>query len=222
MIGRLSVLLFFPFLLAASADAQTVSLTSPNPRRWDASVTVGWLGGDKEGVARRWNDWYDTFATSIDFGRYWTSHLKIEAGATFTTEGDVYSEQMLSIPGEPSPIFFSREHRFAIRAASLGGAYQFFENTWVHPFLGAGLQLAWERERIQTPFSPVSGRGGRPLPIPNPTVVGDTRFDPLPFVTGGAKLYVHERGFIRTDLSAAFDARGAARVWWRVGGGVDF
>ena len=61
----------------------------------DVGGGAGWLAGNKEGLAEEWNDWYDTFAVSLDAGRYWTTHLKTEAGATFTGEGSVYGRDQL-------------------------------------------------------------------------------------------------------------------------------
>ncbi len=43
-----------------------------------------------------------------------------------------------------------------------------------------------------------------------------------PFITGGVKFYVSERGFIRTDMLTTFSSSGAESAVWRVGVGVDF
>jgi hypothetical protein len=214
--GRIVILSITLTVCARASAAQTVTLAPVDPKRWDTSVTIGWLGGNKDQIAERWNDWYDTFATSADVGRYWTPHLKTELGATMTSEGSVYSQEAISAPGRPSPIFISREHHFRLRALNLSAAYQFFENAWAHPFLAAGVQLGWERGRTET--FPLTSPG---FPLP-PSPDSRTRFDAHPFLSGGAKFYVTEEGFIRTDLSAAYDGRGAARVWWRIGGGIDF
>jgi hypothetical protein len=221
--GRISLLSIAAILFARIAAAQTISLAPSDPKRWDTSITIGWLGGDKEELAGEWNDWYDTFATSVEAGRYWTPHFKTDLTATFTTDGDVYSQEQFTVPGQRFPTFFSRELRFGLTALNLSASYQFLENTWVHPFVAAGLQLAWERHRVETPFPTAFGRDGRgPFPVPLSPDPSGTTFDPRPFVSGGAKFYVSEQGFIRSDLSAAFDGRGVTRVWWRVGGGIDF
>ena len=223
MIGRIAIVYMALLTGAGPADAQTISLTPTNEKAWDFGINVGWLGGDKEEIAGEWNDWYDTFGTSVDVGRYWTPHLKTEASVTFTTEGDVYSQEQFTLPGQPFPIFFSREHRFGLTALNLSAAYQLFENSWVHPFLGAGVQLGWERHRTETPFPTAFGRDGRgPFPVPLTDDPPDTTFDARPFLSGGAKFYVTEQGFLRTDLSAAFDGHGATRLSWRIGGGIDF
>jgi hypothetical protein len=209
---RLLALCVAAALLPPAAHAQSISLSPTDPKRWDTSVTVGWLGGNREEIAEPWNDWYDTFATSLQAGRYWTPHLKTELGVTITNDGSVYSSEQVVVPGQPRPTFFSREHRYGVRAADISAVYQAFENRWVHPFVGAGVHFAWERHRAETPF---------PLG-PSLPAVAESTFDPLPFVSGGTKFYVGDTGFIRTDLSAALGSAGAARVWWRIGGGIDF
>ncbi|MGH9349948.1 MAG: hypothetical protein ACRD26_22070 [Vicinamibacterales bacterium] len=214
MTGRIVILCIALAGGAPIAAAQTVILTPADPKRWDTSVTIGWLGGNKDAIAERWNNWYDTFATSVDVGRYWTPHLKTGVGATVTTEGTVYSQERLDLPGRPGPIFFTREHRFQFRSLNLSAAYQFLDNTWVHPFLAAGVQIASERGRFATfPTEPFAT---------SPPPPSRSRLDVHPFVSAGAKFYVTERGFLRTDLSAAIGARGATNVAWRAGGGVDF
>jgi hypothetical protein len=221
--GQISILSLAFILVAQAAAAQGISLAPSTPKRWDTGITIGWLGGDKEELAGEWNEWYDTFATSVDVGRYWTPHFKTDLSATFTTDGEVYSQGQFAVPGQPFPLYFSRQHRFGVKALNLSAAYQLLENTWVHPFVGVGVHLAWERHRIETPFPTAFGRDGRgPFPVPVSPDPSRTTFDPRPFVLGGAKFYVSEQGFIRTDLSAAFDGRGATRVWWRIGGGIDF
>jgi hypothetical protein len=219
---RISFLIFIPILFASTATAQTISLAPSDPKHWEASASIGWLGGNKEEIAGDWNQWYDTFATSLDVGRYWTPHLKTDLGVTFTTDGEVYSQERFT-PSVPSaPVFFSREHRFGLTTLNLSATYQFLENRWVHPFLGGGMQLAWERHRIEPPFATAFGRDGRAFAVPPSGSAGRTTFDPRPFASAGAKFYVSEQGFIRTEVSAAFDGRGTTRAWWRVGGGFDF
>ena len=222
MIGRLAFLFFLFHQLAANAAAQTVTLAPSSLNRWDATMSVGWLGGDKEAIAEQWNEWYDTFAASADLGRYWTTNFKTEIGATFTTEGGVYSQEQLPVPNPSFPAFFSREHRYAVQAVTLGATYQFFENAWVHPFVGGGVQLAWERHHAETPFPLVFGRDGRALPVPPTDNARRTTFDPQPFLSCGAKFYVSERGFIRSDVTAVVDGGRATRASWRIGAGIDF
>lgn len=208
-------------LLAASpAAAQTISTTPRNPARWDVGGGIGWLAGNKDDLAGEWNDWYDTYAVSLDAGRYWTPHLKTEASATFTSEGSVYGQDQLAIPVQPYSIYRFREHHFRLTAISAAAVYQFLENSWVHPFVAAGVSVEWERERTLTQqFLPTNERLFIP-PVRSET--HETSLHALPFVGGGFKFYASERVFIRTDIGSAFDTRGLSRFTWRAGIGTDF
>jgi hypothetical protein len=191
-------------------------------KRWDVAGSIGWLAGDKSDIAEEWNDWYDTFAGSVDVGRYWTPHLKTEAGFLFTTEGSVYSHLQVPLPRQPFPAFVSREHHFRLAALNLGLAYQFLDNQWVHPFVTAGVQLGWEHERraTQQVIPGVDPRGPVIPPLIDRTEASE--FEARPFASGGAKFYVNERGFVRTDLTVAWHKGGIGQVAWRTGIGVDF
>jgi hypothetical protein len=210
-------------LHAGRASAQTVSLAPAERAAWDASGSLGWFSGNKSGVAEEWNDWYDTLAASVDVGHYWTPHLKTEAGATFTTTGTVYSHVEVTVPSQRFPAFIQREHQFRLNAVNLAAAYQFLDNQWVHPFAHAGVQLGWEHEnRLAAEFL---GPGVDPRdPIVSPLINRDERstFAARPFAGLGAKFYVNERGFLRSDFNVGWNRDGAAHVTWRAGAGVDF
>ena len=201
---------------------QSVSISAPDPKRWDATGSIGWFAGNQSEIAEDWNDWYDTFSTSFDVGRYWTPHLKTEAGVLFTTEGRVFSHEERAIPGGPSPIFIPREHHFRVTGVSTAVSYQFFENTWVHPFLTAGAQFTEERERAFSQAVPFFNRDLSRIDLSVPAPRQATVFSVRPFAMGGAKFYVNERAFVRTDLGVGWNADGVAQVSWRAGIGVDF
>lgn len=223
MTGRLALLSFLLYQLAASAAAQSVTLAPSNPRGWDAAVSVGWLGGNKEAIAEPWNEWYDTFATSVDVGRYWSTHFKTEVGATLTTEGSVYSQEQFPIAAQSFPAFFSRDHRYTMKALSLGAAYQFFENAWFHPHVAAGVDLTWEtsrEERAPTFFYDSVARTSRQL-RPAAIIGPDVDLTARPFAGVGFKAYMTPRAFFRTDMRFVFRG-GVDEVLWRFGFGMDF
>ena len=205
-----------------TAFAQTVVLAPPDPKRWDVTGSIGWLAGNKSELAENWNDWYDSFATSLDVGRYWTPHLKTDAGVLLTNEGSVYSQQEHRIPGENASIFVPREHHFRVTAFSASATYQFLENTWVHPFLSAGVQFTNERERAFSHDVSFFRRDSTRVPVPIEPPRQATVFSVRPVAAGGAKFYVNERAFVRTDLGVAWYEGGVAHVTWRAGIGVDF
>jgi len=210
-------------LVLCSAGPALAQSGSTLPR-WDVSGSVGWLAGDKSAFAEDWNDWYDTFAASVDVGHYWSPHVKTEAGALFTTDGLVYSQQRFVRPNEAYATYFTHEHQFRVAAVTLAAAYQFFDNQWVHPFVSAGVQLTWEHERIYSPEQILYGRDPFTRLVVIPAIDRDEgwRLEVLPMAGAGAKFYVNERGFIRTDATVAWRDGGIGQVAWRAGIGIDF
>ena len=214
---------FLVLALPAAAQAPPqVSLTPPGAPRWDAAGFAGWFGGNKEDVGEEWDDWYAGASAGITAGYYWTTHLKTDISLATTSEGRVYTAELIPIPGEPYPFYRPREHYFRLTTLSAGVAYQFGENTWFHPFVGAGVDVSRERERVEVPGQNVPTRGGRPLVIPGFEPRTSTSLTARPFVAGGFKWYVAERVFVRSELRAALSDIGAETIDWRSGIGFDF
>ncbi len=218
----------FTFLAASSAAAQdrqaTLMLTPPEGRRWDVAAHVAWLNVNKSGVGASWNEWYDAASFGTVVGYHWTPHLKSEVDLVTSSEGDIYSDLTMFLPGEPIPVFRSREHFFRTTTLSAGATYQFFENSWFHPFVGLGVALVRERERIETPPTFIPSRDPR-VPVRVPALELETRLRHLaqPFLAGGFKAYVSERAFIRGELRSSLSSdRGLAALAWRAGAGIDF
>jgi hypothetical protein len=184
---------------------------------------VSWLGEhlDKEPI--EWDRWYEAASGGASVGYFWTPHLKVELDVATSTTGESYSLEAVAVPGSSFPSFLQRDHHFRTTTASAGLNYQFLENAWFHPFIGTGLELLRERERIETTFPIVSTRDPRMSVAPLPSST-ETRVEHAarPFVAGGFKAYVSERVYIRTDLRTAWSTDGLTAVAWRSGVGVDF
>ena len=213
--AALAVLVLCGLSPVAAQDQLVTTFVPEAQRRWDAAGSVGWRGVNKSDLAPEWDEWYDVAAFSISAGRYLTSHLKVDLDLSTTSVGRVLSQDIVSTPG-PLPYYYLREYRFRRTTLATTLAYQFFENRWVHPFLGVGLEGVREAERLEVEIVP--GRGPLQRPAPEAHVAYGAR----PFLTGGVKFYVSERGFIRTDFVSAFSSGGAESAVWRVGAGVDF
>ena len=100
--------------------------------------------------------------------------------------------------------------------------YQFFENQWFHPHVGAGLEAVRESDRTVVPEARVLSRQpGAPLVIPGEDSRTTISWTVRPVVSAGFKWYVNERGFIRSDVRVALGNRRAAHVAWVAGIGVD-
>lgn len=225
LITRLGILGAAALLWPAIASAQAaggLSLTPPDLPRWDVSGEVGWLSSNKSEIGPDWNDWYDVASGGGSIGYYVTPNLKGEVRLAFSGEGRVSQEERIDIPGQPFPVFRVREHHF--RTTSLGGGmtYQFFQNQWFHPHVGAGLEIVRESDRMFAPESRVPQRApGPPLVIPAADSGRNVSWAARPVVSTGFKWYVNERGFIRSDIRVTIGNRRAAHVAWTAGIGVD-
>ena len=198
---------------AAAAQQPIITVTPTEPRLWDLSADAGWFSSNKSEIAADWNDWYDAATGSVALGRYLTSHVRSELRVSVSSEGRTYQENLLPpVPGQPFPAFDVREHYF--RTASVGGGLfrQFFENQWFHPSIGAGLDVVRESRRSVRP----------PLRLaPATTIDESVSYSAQPFVATGFKWYVHERGFIRSDVKVSFGSGGVTHTAFSAGIGVD-
>jgi hypothetical protein len=223
--AALTLCLTLPATTAAQEPAHTpgITLTPVSASRWDVAAHVTWLGEHLEDQVVEWDRWYEVASGGVSVGYYWTTHLKLELDVATSTTGESYSIQPIPIAGPSSPLLQQRDHHFRATTAAAGLNYQFLENAWFHPFLGTGIELLRERERVETMFPIVSTRDPRaPIVISPPATETHVDRTARPFVAGGFKVYLSERAFIRTDLRMSWSADGLTAVAWRSGIGVDF
>ena len=207
--------------LPAVAGAQAVtavSLGDPSPPGWDASGHISWLTVDKTGIAPEWNRWYDVASFGASLGRFFGPHLKLEFDAATSASAEVYVERQLAVPGQTFPIFLSQPQRFRMTTLAGGAAYQFLDNSWVHPFVGAGIEASRETRTVEEVFYPVVPPGAVVLDPPGTTSSWRAR----PFADLGFKFFVSEQAFVRSDVRTTFDRGGVSHVSWRSGVGFDF
>jgi len=210
------------FITPGALHAQNlVTLTPPDTPRWDATVHAGWYGASKPG-APTWNDWLDAGVVGASVSYAWTRHFRTELDGSLASEGRVYSEDYVFIPGQAGPVFRTRlqEYRDSTIAASL--IYAPLDNRWVQPFIGAGVGAVRERLRSEAPQWIYYGRPGSPVIVPAEPDVRDVRYRVLPHLVGGAKFYVSESAFIRGDVRFGAARDGNANALVRIGFGVDF
>ena len=205
-------------ILAAAQSVATVSLTDPHPPGWDASGHVSWLTVDKTGIAPEWNRWYDVASFGGSLGRFIGPHVKVEVDATTSVSAEVYVQRQVSIPTVAYPIYISQPQRFRMATVSAGAVYQFLDNRWFHPFVGAGIEGARETRTVEQPFIPAVPPGAVVLDPPGTT----TTWRSLPFADVGFKWFVSERAFVHSDVRTTFDRDGVSHVSWRSGLGFDF
>jgi hypothetical protein len=215
----------FVCLTASAAAAQertpAVTLTPAAPPRWEAGGHVTWLGEEFATRSSFESDrWFGVASGGGTVGYYWTPHFKTELDIATSSEGEIYSVDVVTVPGPTSPLFVQRDHEIRLTTASAGATGQFFENAWFHPFVGAGIELVREREHIETVPPPIPPRGFPAIPAqPDETRV---RYRARPLTATGFKVYLSERAFFRTDIRMSWSSDGLAALGWRSGVGVDF
>lgn len=217
---RSIVLAAVVWLWAGQAQAQTagdVSLLPLDPPRWEISGDIGWLSSNKSEIGQSWQDWYDAVTGGAILGRYWTTHLKTEL--RIATSGDMHLYEELPVSGSP-PVFRLREHDFRKTTLASGAHYQFLENQWFHPQLGAGLEVEREADRQVTPRWPQYSAGA-PLVLPEVPASTSIAWAVRPFVAAGFKWYVSERAFVRSDVRVSIGTKGISYTAWTAGIGVD-
>jgi opacity protein-like surface antigen len=203
---------------AAAQDTARVSLASADSPGWDLAAHIAWFGSNQSDIAPDWNRWYGTGAGGVTVGRYLTPHLKAEVRGTLSGAGQIYTQDP-NLPFEP------RVHDLRATTLHGGAAYQFFDNRWFHPFVGGGVEIVRERQRIDIPqhFRPTPPtRDQVPQLIPASRGIEDVSYDARPFVGVGFKWFVSDRAFIRTDLTASISGRGVAQTIASAGVGVEF
>jgi hypothetical protein len=210
--------------LAFSADAHAQQSTSLKlPARWDVAGQLSMLNRNKPELSQ-WDHWYSVAAVNGTGGYYWTPHSKSEFELGMGGEGTIDAEEETPVPGQTFPYLRYRDHRLREMTVGATALYQFFENQWVHPFVGAGAEFVRERHLADAlPAASVRFSSGNPiLPLPAIPAVDAISYSVRPVLTGGLKLYVSPRAFVRTDVRTALSADRAVAWQWRGGIGFDF
>ncbi len=210
------VLLFVLVLIPAVVSAQP---------KWDVAGAGGFLAGytPRQDDATGYQDlWFQNVQGAAIIGRHLSTHLKLEVEASFTSRGTQFRERQVSVPGYPSAYYIGSEVFTQVRSVGAAVTYQFGRNEWVHPFVQAGVSADFDRQTVRTWEQFVySNTRLPPQRIFEERIEGPTTVRALRAVIGGgAKLYVTERTFVRTDSRWSF---GRDRHHWaaRIGFGVD-
>jgi len=197
--NKLTAAIFLASLLAASnAGAQ----------QWDAAGQLGLLNRNRADL-ESYDTWYSVASVGGNVGRYWTPHFKTEFEAGTSGEGHIWGPY--------------REQKLRETTIGATALYQFFDNQWVHPFAGAGVELVHERA-IASAFPPPTLRVLSPIGggVPTLAAFDEVSYTVRPVLTGGFKFYVSPHAFVRTDVRTAVSAERPLAVQWRGGIGFDF
>jgi hypothetical protein len=222
----LGIWLLGVLLIAQPGFAQAphvISLSPAQPARWDVAAQITWFGNNKSDVVPDWNRWYSAGAGGMMVGRYWTPHLKTEVAATVSRTGRIYVTDPVVITGLFPTTFVTRERLFQATTVTAAVSYQFLENEWVHPFVGGGLEVARERQRVNELRQTIPVRDPASSPfIPGSPDAPEVTYTAQPFVNAGFKMFASERVFARTEVMTSINSRGVAHAAWSAGMGVEF
>jgi hypothetical protein len=211
---RLTTFLSLALLaVATNADAQ----------QWDATGQVALLKRNKPELTE-FDHWYSVAAVDGTVGRYWTPHFKTEFEIGTAAEGTIDGAANVPVPGRSYPYYRYREHKLRETTAGAAVMYQFFDNRWVHPFVGGGFEVARERHFADSlPAGTVRVSTAVPtLSLPAVPAIDTVTYSVRPVLNGGFKFYVTPHGFVRTEVRTSFGADRPAAVQWRGGAGFDF
>ena len=218
----------FAWLLALGALAApvplfaqgSVTLVPPDAPRWDAAIYTGWYGAARPDAAE-WDEWTDTGFGGGSASFAWAPLFRTELDVSFSGRGRVYAPATVFIPGQPSVITRTEERRYRDTVLAGSVIYDPLQNRWVHPFIGAGVGVVREDLRVETPEWIYYGRPPGGVVFPAQPTTTDVTYRAAPHVVGGARFYVAEGAFIRTDLRVAF-AEDSPSALLRIGLGFDF
>jgi hypothetical protein len=212
-------------VIASPVGAQSIDQNGVPFRLWDFATGVGLHFEDRADtfdMDETYGSWDGTGAFGVQAGRYWTSHLKTEAGVLYVAPSEFYGGDAIPFPDGVTRF---ATYRVRQQVAHVSGAltYQFFDNVFAHPYVSAGARLAiGSSHKSREGFATGSSRGGIVTdPIP-PVDERRTVVEVRPLLAAGFKSYFNERAFIRSELAAAFSSRGVTQVSLGLGFGVDF
>jgi hypothetical protein len=218
-------LTLFAAALLLLGPARLLAQDQPPPHRLmrgDFSGTISWVSINK-GDVRSYNDWHSQFGVSGGFGWYWTDHNKTQVDFAATTAATVYSSQPFVI-GPQQQTFLTTVRNFESQRITLIQMYQFRRNEWVHPFLGAGVDIV--REQSSGRDDPVFWYD--PVLRQSRQARDSVRFGEQSEVaaravfTVGVKAYFSRRVFALTDVRVNVSSHRAEDMQWRFGLGGDF
>jgi hypothetical protein len=225
--NRLTLLAAASLLLAPAPRllAQAPDNDQPPPQRLmrgDVSGTVNWVSINKSD-ARSYNDWHSQFGVSGGMGWYWTDHHKTQVDFAATTAASVYSSQPYVV-GPQQQTFVTTVRSYESQRVSLIQLYQFRRNEWVHPFLGAGIDIV--REQSSGRDDPIFWydqvlRQSR-LARDSVRYGEQSKIAARAVLTTGVKAYFSRKVFALTDLRVNVSSHRAEDMQWRFGLGADF
>jgi hypothetical protein len=221
--GRVALAAALTVLISASAMAQEpAGYAAPDLPKWDIGAGIGLLylrSGELFSPCTCGVDYWDQTAEfRVDFGHYWTEHLKTSVSVGLSPDFDDYETRILRIDGMDR--YVGNERTARIRTISPRATYQFLSNTFMHPYVSGGARVAVVEEHRFREASTYQFSGVR-YAVPR---LDERRTLVLakPFLAFGAKSYLSDTAFVRSEILTVFRSDGITQVSLHLGVGVDF
>jgi len=217
-IAALMVIAFIAFSAPAFAQQGAPTVEKLKYHKWDIGGSLGVLAASRSDLGGTGTTGCScdplTWAGNFDVGRYFTQHLKAEAGILWTARRRFYESNYTYPQTFP---FTSTVREVDPTSISAALTYQFFENVFAHPYVSAGIRVTSFSEETRT--SVYNPNFSAP-----PTITASSRkfTEARPFVAAGYKSYFNERLYMRPEVLVAFDENGASHGTVRLGFGIDF
>lgn len=204
---------------------QTQQLSRP---RWDVAVSAGvFQSNPGQSDDRYGDDWYFQGRYGVSVGRFWSEHFKTEIELAATGEGTRYTQRYATIPGVPPYYPISVQESFQLNQLSGRAVWQFFENSWVHPYAFGGVSVEGEQRRVWVPeqfYYPTTeprNPGNRIALSPTGDAGPGTTYRAGAIAGVGAKVYMSPRSYFNTSFVMS-QAKPARNVSFIAGFGWDF
>ena len=213
------------WLVAGSASAQLTDGQGIPYRPWDVQGGVSFHVSSKAdgSVANgSYEQWQPAFATTLEVGRYWTSHLKTELGVVYLTSHQDGGQEPVTVPtGQSGTAYITSRVRQT--QLTFAATHQFGENAFVHPYVSVGARVGLlDINQSRFPRADVFADGRYVSYAIPPLEKHFTDVRVRPYAALGSKAYFSERIFARPELMLAFGNRGLGQYALRVAFGVDF
>lgn len=216
-------------LVASISWAQASDVSAVRFPLWDASGSIA-FHNVRASEAQRGPDDFDHWDANAELrgqaGRYLTSHLKVEFAVLAPMSYDFYERISVPAPAVPGGVGTTWVDR-NVTVLSLQPAltWQFFENTFVHPYVAAGVSVdvANIHRFRDAGADSVFASGNRSFRFDVPAVdTRETVTEFRPFVAFGTKSYFNEHWFARPEVQLGFGQSRLGQVSLRLGIGRDF
>ena len=214
-------------LLATTASAQAAD-TARMPV-WDAggSMAVRSTRASDLGEDGYYDDWEGQWEPGAQVGRHVTKHLKVELGLRGPMHYEFFDAIRVPAPALPGGFADTYVDRH-VRVLSFAPAitWQFFENTFVHPYVSAGvaMDIADTHRFRQAGTESYVPRTGTTIRYDVPGIdTRETVIEARPFFAAGTKSYFgNGQWFVRPEIEIGITKSRIGRFSLRLGVGVDF